>query len=141
MFLFTFGVDVSFLSFSFFFFSLSHVGGWYSIRSRVMWHVIFVFCFALQGFVSVLLHMFFAMSVSSGDDGSILECAAWGGPGSAAEFRAGWEGWLEGTCLAHLASDEDDAIRVAFLRAGRNGFLVLAEEGDFPCMGPWHCGG
>ncbi len=89
MFLFTFGVDVSFLSFSFFFFSLLHVGGWYLIRSRAMWHVLFVFCSALQGFVRVLLHMFFAMSVSSWDDGSVLECAAWGGPGSAAEFCAG----------------------------------------------------
>ncbi len=88
-------------------------------------------------FVSVLLHTFFTMSVSSGDDGSILECAAWG-PGSAAEFRAGWKGWLEGAHLAQLASDEDDAIRVAVLRAGQNGFLVLAEEGDFPRTGPWH---
>jgi hypothetical protein len=77
------------------------------------------------------------MSVSSGDGGSVLECAA-RGPSSAAEFRTGWEGWLEGACLAQLASDEDDAIRVAVLRAGRNGFLVLAEEGDFPCTGPWH---
>ncbi len=141
MFLFTFGVDVSFLSFSFFFFSLSHVGGWYSIRSRAMWHVLFVFHSALQGFVSVLLHTFFTMSVSSGDDGSVLECAAQGGPGSAGEFRAGWEGWLRGACLAQLASNEDDAIPIAVLRAGQNGFLVLAEEGDFPCTGPWHCNG
>jgi hypothetical protein len=118
VFLFTFGVDVSFLSFSFFFFSLLYVGGWYLIRSRVMWHVLFVFCSALQGFVSVLLHMFFAMSLSSGDDGSVLECAVRGGPSSAEEFHAGWEGWLEGTRLAQLASDEDDAIRDAVLRAG-----------------------
>jgi hypothetical protein len=80
--------------------------------------VLFVFCSALQGFVSVLIHTFFAMSVSSGDDGSVLECAARGGPGSAAEFHAGWEGWLEGVCLAQLAFNEDDAIRVAVLRAG-----------------------
>ena len=97
-----------------------------------------MFCSPLQGFVSVLLHMFFAMSLSSGDDGSVLECAARGGPGSAAEFRAGWEGWLEGARLAQLASNEDDAIRVAVLRAGQNGFLVLAEEGDFSHTGPWH---
>ncbi len=77
------------------------------------------------------------MSVSSGDDGSVLECAAQG-PGSAAEFRAGWEGWLKGARLAQLASNEDDAIHVAVLRAGRNGFLVLAEEGDFSRAGPWH---
>ncbi len=106
-----------------------------------MWHVLFMFRSALQGFVSVLLHTFFAMSVSSGDDGSVLECAAWGGPGSAAEFRTGWEGWLEGAYLAQLASDEDDAIRVAVLRVGQNRFLVLAEEGDFPRTGPWHCDG
>jgi hypothetical protein len=43
--------------------------------------------------------------------------------------------------LAQLASDEDDAIRVAVLRTGRNGFLVLAEEGDFPRTGPWHRNG
>ncbi len=49
-----------------------------------MWHVLFVFCSALQGFVSVHLHTFFAMSVSSGDDGSVLECAAQVGPGLAA---------------------------------------------------------
>ncbi len=54
-----------------------------------MWHVLFMFSSALQGFVSVLLHTFFAKSVSSGDDGSVLECAARGGPGSAAEFRVG----------------------------------------------------
>ncbi len=80
------------------------------------------------------------MSISSGDDGSILDCAA-RGPGSAVEFRAGWEGWLEGACLAQLASDEEDAVHVAVLRAGQNGFLVVAEEGDFPCTGPWHCNG
>ncbi len=54
------------------------------------------------------------------------------------EFRAGWKGWLEGARLAKLASDEDDAVHVAVLCMGRNGFLVVAEEGDFPCMGPWH---
>ena len=106
-----------------------------------MWHVLFVFCSALQGFVSVLFHTFFAMSVSFVDDGTILECAAQGSPNSVAEFRAGWEEWLEGAHLAQLASDEDDAIRVAVLCAGQNGFLVLAEEGDFPCTGPWHCNG
>jgi hypothetical protein len=100
-------------------------------------------CFVLpfKVFVSVLLHTFFIMSVTSGDDGSVLECAARGGPGSAAEFRAGWEGWLECACLAQLASDENDAIRVAVLHAGQNGFLVLAEEGDFPRTGPWHRNG
>jgi hypothetical protein len=53
-----------------------------------------------------------------------------------AEFHAGWEGWLEGACLAQLASNEDDAVHVAVLRAGQNGFLVVAEEGDFSHMGP-----
>jgi hypothetical protein len=43
--------------------------------------------------------------------------------------------------LAQLASNEEDAVRVAVLRVGRNGFLVVAEEGDFPCTGPWHCEG
>jgi hypothetical protein len=80
------------------------------------------------------------MSVSSGDDGSVLECAA-RGPGLATEFRAGWEGWLEGALLAQLASDRDDAVRVAVLHAGKNGFVAVAEEGDFPCTGPWHCNG
>ena len=78
------------------------------------------------------------MSVSSGDDGSILDCAAWG-PGLAAEFCAGWEGWLEGARLAQLASNEEDAVCVAVLCTGQNGFLVVAEEGDCPCPGPWHC--
>jgi hypothetical protein len=77
------------------------------------------------------------MSISSGDDGSILECAAQG-PGSAAEFHVGWEGWLEGARLAQLASDEDNAIHVAVLCTGRDVFLVLAEEGDSPRTGPWH---
>jgi hypothetical protein len=80
------------------------------------------------------------MSLSSGDDGSILECDAWG-PGSAAEFSAGWEGWLEGAHLAQLAFDRDDAVCVAVLCAGQNGILVVAEEGGFPCTGPWHCNG
>ncbi len=70
------------------------------------------------------------MSVSSWDDGSVLDCAVQG-PSSAAEFCAGWEGWLEGARLAQLASDEEDAVRVAVLCAGQNGFLVVAEEGDF----------
>ncbi len=55
-----------------------------------------------------------------------------------AEFHTGWKGWLDGARLAQLASDEDGAVRVAVLRAGQNGFLVVAEEGDFPCTGPWH---
>ncbi len=80
------------------------------------------------------------MSVASGDDGSVLECSSWG-PGSAAEFRAGWEGWLEGAHLAQSASNRDGAVHVAVLRMGQNGFLVVAEEGDFPCTGPWHCDG
>ncbi len=74
------------------------------------------------------------MSVSSGDDGSVLDYAA-RGPGLAAEFRAGWEGWLEGAHLAQLASDEEDAVRVAVLHAGRGVFLVVAEKGDFPSLG------
>ncbi len=80
------------------------------------------------------------MSVSSGDDGSVLDCAV-RGPGSPAEFHAGWEGWLEGARLAQLASDEEDTVRVAVFHAGRNGFLVVAEEGDFPRTGPWHRNG
>jgi hypothetical protein len=75
------------------------------------------------------------MSISSGDDGSILE--SWGS-GSAVEFRAWWEGWLEGGHSAQLAPNEKDAVCIAILLAGRNGFLVLAEEGDFPRTGPWH---
>ncbi len=43
--------------------------------------------------------------------------------------------------MAQLASNEDDAICVAVLRVGRNGFLVLAEEGDFPRTGPRHRNG
>ena len=80
------------------------------------------------------------MSISSGDDGFVLECAA-RDPGLAAEFLAGWEWWVEGARLAQLASNEDDAVRVAVLHAGQNGFLVVAEEGDFPCTGPWHWDG
>ena len=57
---------------------------------------------------------------------------------SAEEFRAGWEGWLEGARLAQLRFDAEDDVRVGVLRAERNGFLVLAEEGDFPRTGPWH---
>ena len=81
-----------------------------------------------------------SLSSGSGDNGSVFDCVAQD-PGLAAEFRAGWEGWLEGTHLAQLASDEDDAIRVAVLHVGQNVFLVLAEEGDFPRTGPWHCNG
>ncbi len=80
------------------------------------------------------------MSVSSGDDGSILDCAE-RGPGLVAEFRAVWEGWLKGARLAQLATDEEDTVRVAILHAGQNGFLVVADDGDFPCTGPWHCNG
>ncbi len=57
---------------------------------------------------------------------------------SAEEFRAGWEGWLEGACLAQLRFDAEDMVCVGVLRAERNRFLVLAEEGDFPRTGPWH---
>jgi hypothetical protein len=110
-----------------------------------MWRMLFVSshsCSAPSGcFISVLFSLLgFTMSVSSGDDGSILECAA-RGPGLEAEFRTGWEGWLEGARLAQVASDRDEAVRVAVLRAGQNGFLVVAEEGYFPCTGPWHCNG
>ncbi len=58
------------------------------------------------------------MFISSGCDGSVLECAAWG-PGLAAEFHAEWEGWLEGARLAQLASDEDDAVCVAVCVQGK----------------------
>jgi hypothetical protein len=58
-----------------------------------------------------------------------------------AEFRAVWEGWLKGARLAQLATDEEDTVRVAILHAGQNGFLVVADDGDFPCTGPWHCNG
>ncbi len=60
---------------------------------------------------------------------------------SAEEFRAGWEGWLEGARLAQLRFDVEDMVCVGVLRAERNGFLVLAEEGEFPCTGPWHRNG
>ncbi len=43
--------------------------------------------------------------------------------------------------MALLAFDKDDAICVAVLHAGRNGFLVLVEEGNFPRTWPWHCDG
>ncbi len=59
----------------------------------------------------------------------------------AEEFCAGWEGWLEGARSAQLRFDVEDMVRVGVLRAERNGFLFLAEEGDFPCTGPWHCDG
>ncbi len=54
------------------------------------------------------------------------------------EFRTGWEGWLEGARSAQLRFDVEDSVCVGDLRAKRNGFLVLAEEGDFPRTGPWH---
>ncbi len=60
------------------------------------------------------------------------------GFGSAGEFRAGWEGWLEGACLAQLSSDREDAACVAVLPVGQNVFFVMAEEGGFNRMGPWH---
>jgi hypothetical protein len=59
----------------------------------------------------------------------------------AEEFRAGWEGWLEGACSVQLRFDAEDMVRVGVLRAERNGFLVLAEEGDSPRTGPWHRNG
>jgi hypothetical protein len=82
----------------------------------------------------------FTMSFSSGDNGSALDCVVWG-PGLAEEFHAGWEGWLEGARLALLSSDKKNAARVAVLCMGRHGFLVVAEEGDFPLLEPWHCNG
>ena len=54
----------------------------------------------------------------------------------AEEFRAGWEGWLEGARLAQLKFGVEDAVCGGVLCAERTGFLVLAEEGDFPCTGP-----
>ena len=51
-------------------------------------------------------------------------------------FCAGWEGWLEGACLAQRRSDVEDAVCIGVLRVERNGFLVLVEEGDFPRTGP-----
>jgi hypothetical protein len=95
----------------------------------------------LQGGLLVFFSLScFTMSLSSGDDGSVLECVAWG-PGLAVEFHAGWEGWLEGAYLAQLASNRDDTVHVAVLCAGQHGFLVVAEEEDFPHAGPWHCNG
>ncbi len=60
---------------------------------------------------------------------------------SAEEFCAGWEGWLEGVCSAQLRFDVEDVVCIGVLRAERNGFLDLAEEGDFPRTGPWHRNG
>jgi hypothetical protein len=60
---------------------------------------------------------------------------------SAEEFRAGWEGWLEGARSAQLRFDVEEVVCVGVLCAERNGFLVLAEEGDFPHTGPWHRNG
>ena len=57
------------------------------------------------------------------------------------EFCAGWEGLLEGACLAQLKFNVEDAVCVGVLRAEQNGFLVLVEEVDFPRTGPWHCDG
>jgi hypothetical protein len=89
----------------------------------------------LQGGLLVFFSLpSFTMSLSSGDNGPVLECVA-RGPSLAAEFRAGREGWLEGASLAQLASDRDDAVCVAVLCTGKNGFLVVAEEGDFLVQG------
>jgi hypothetical protein len=90
-----------------------------------MWCMLFVSFFSCSvpswWFVSVLFSLLgFTMYVSSEDDGSILECAAWG-PSLAAEFRTGWEGWLEGACLAQVASDRDEA--VCCLARGAKKFL------------------
>ena len=57
---------------------------------------------------------------------------------SVEEFCAGWEVWLEGAPLVQLRFDVEDVVHVGVLRAERNGFLVLAEKGDFPRTGPWH---
>ena len=57
------------------------------------------------------------------------------------EFHAGWERWLGGARLAQLKFVVEDAARVGVLPVERNGILVLAEEGDFTCTGPWHCDG
>ena len=59
----------------------------------------------------------------------------------AEEFCAGWERWLEGARSAQLRFDAENMVCVGVLRVERNGFLVLAEEADFPCTGPWHCDG
>jgi hypothetical protein len=59
----------------------------------------------------------------------------------AEEFCAGWEGWLEGARSAQLRFNVEDAVCIGVLRVERNRFLVLAEEGDFPCTGPWHPNG
>ncbi len=80
------------------------------------------------------------MSLSSGDNGFVLDYVGQG-PGLAAGFHAGWEGWLEGARLAQLAFNRDDAVHVAVLHAEQNGFLVIANEGDFPHTEPWHCDG
>jgi hypothetical protein len=96
-----------------------------------------LFCFCLSCLVVPFLLVSNTMSLSSGDNGSIFDCVVQG-PGLAKKFCAGWEGWLEGACLAQLSSDRVDAAHVAVLHAGQNDFLVVAEEGDFPHMGPWH---
>jgi hypothetical protein len=60
---------------------------------------------------------------------------------SAEKFCAGWEGWLEGACSAQVKFEAEDAVRVVVLHTEWNDFLVLAEDGDFTCTGPWHCDG
>jgi hypothetical protein len=62
-----------------------------------MWHVPSVSSCSVLFLQGGLLLFFslssFTMSLSSGDNGSVLECVA-RGPGLVAEFCAGWEGWL-----------------------------------------------
>ena len=59
---------------------------------------------SLQGGLVVFFSLLsFTMSLSSGDNGSDLDCVAQG-PSLAAKFHIGWEGWLEGARFAHLAS-------------------------------------
>jgi hypothetical protein len=77
------------------------------------------------------------MSFSSGEDGSASGCVVQGSR-SVGEFCAGQEAWLEGACLAHFLFEAEDTVSVAILHVGRNRFLVLEEEGDFPCTEPWH---
>jgi hypothetical protein len=91
---------------------------------------VFLSCSVLSGLLLVpFLLLCFTMSFST---------RGAQGPSSVEEFCAGWEGWLEGACLAQLSSDWEDAACVAVLHAEQNGFLVVAEEGDFPCTRPWH---
>jgi hypothetical protein len=98
-----------FLFFLFFFLRFSFVTckGWYwiwSISNVARALHVFLFCSVPSKlFVSVFLLLSFTMSLSSGDNGSVLDCVAQG-PSLAAKFHTGWEGWLEGARFAHLAS-------------------------------------